>query len=432
MKAVLNPLTKNTERILLFFIALISFIILSTTPAIHSPDTSSYLQAMMYRFPGYVIFVKTIQNIFGNYSDIMIVMIQLLFGFLSVYVFYNNICKYLDINHLILKLSLVIALLIPFYTPLYVANNICSEGLSYPLYLLFVSFSIVFLKNNNNKSLIYLSITYVLLTLTRGQFLFAPIILGCVYFFKYKKTILNKPKLFTLLLLLMLPLVSSNLDKAYHKFKDGHYVSTPFGYINLLTSPFYISQASDAKLIDNEDHKTIFIKSYKHLYKNSMLAENHKGNSYKEQYLFLHENLPIICNQTIYTFSTDYYLEKGLTPVQANIKTEKTCESLFFILLKDNLQSWFLLYWENLSYGFGSVFLLVLVILLFCFSFIKLLFSKNQTYLTVFFFLALTLSNAIIVAMVTYSIQRLLLYNYSLMLLILILFAKIICNKKTL
>ena len=170
------------------------FIYLISIPAIYSPATNSYWHVNINRYPVYVLFIRTVHLIFGsNYYDLAIVGIQLLFGLVSVHVFFKNVSSLLKLN-IILKGVLFLLLVFPFFQPLYTANNICSEGLSYPLYLLLISFSIDFLFRSQNKRIYLLIPAYILLVLTRGQFSILIPILILLFLIKYKKDVFKKRK----------------------------------------------------------------------------------------------------------------------------------------------------------------------------------------------------------------------------------------------
>ncbi|HLW32560.1 MAG TPA: hypothetical protein VKX40_09895, partial [Aequorivita sp.] len=153
-------------NILLFVIYLGLFVYLILQPAIYSPDTYSYLGLHVYRSPGYSIFSRALQFALGDYFNPIIVGIQLVFGFFSIHLFSAN-CRYLFKMGPIPYLAGIAVLIFAYFPPLWIGNNICSEGIAYPLYLLLLSYSFDFLFRNENRKWIHLSIVFILLALTR-------------------------------------------------------------------------------------------------------------------------------------------------------------------------------------------------------------------------------------------------------------------------
>ena len=406
-----------------------SFIFLIFQDAIYTPDTASYLNAAIYRYPVYPIFTKFLKFVFQNYFDLVTVGIQLLFGLVAVHFTAKKLTEVLQLNYLT-KFILVAILLFPFFGPLYVANNICSEGLSYPLYLFFLTFSFDFLNRFNRKTFILLLISYILLTLTRGQFIILPIIVLVIYILKVKGSALKGIHLKKIFLLLLIPFIATVMDKSYHILKDGRFVSTPFSFISASGASLYVSQASDIQFIETDDDKEIFKDCHAFLTENNWLLSSKNRATPKDDYKHFHNNVSKLCNFTLHDRGTQYYLDKGYNIVDARIAIEKTSKSMYPILVKNNFNNWLRLYYNNLVHSFKSVFLLLFIVFVLIFSFIKSIISDNKIYLFMFFMASLILSNALIVAFASHSIIRYLFYNYSLFFLIFVLLIKIIKHGK--
>ena len=138
------------KKLILWVIYLMVFLFVVTNDAIYSPDTRSYINALPYRHLGYVIFVKVLAFIFNDFFDLGILMVQAAFSLAAVHVFFKKISRLLRLNSLA-KIVLIVVLLFPFFKPLSVANNICPEGISYGIYLLFVAYGLDLLFNENRK-----------------------------------------------------------------------------------------------------------------------------------------------------------------------------------------------------------------------------------------------------------------------------------------
>lgn len=413
------------KDIVIYGMYFFSFIFLIFQDAIYTPDTASYFNAAIYRYPGYPIFTNILKFIFQDYFDLVTVGIQILFGLIAVHFATKKFTEVFQLNYLS-KLVVILILLFPFFNPLYVANNICSEGLSYPLYLLFLTFYLDFLNRFNRKSFILLLISYVLLTLTRGQFIILPIIVLIAYILMVKNSAFKGLHLKKMFLLLLIPFIATVMDKSYHLLKDGAFVSTPFSFISASGSALYVSKATDVQFIETDDDKEIFKDCHAFLTKNNLLLSSKNRATPKDDYKHFHNNVSKLCNYTLHDRGTQCYLDKGYSIVEARIAIEKTSKSIYPILVKNNFKNWLRLYYSNLVHSFKSEFLLFFMVFVLLFSFIKSIVSDNKLYVYLFFLASLILSNALIVAFASHSIIRYVFYNYSLFFLIFVLIIKLI------
>jgi hypothetical protein len=413
-----NKIFKKAPLHLLIVYALV-FVYCLSNDAIYSYDTYDYLKAMPYRQLGYVIFVKSFSYIFGSYFDTAVVLFQTVFSLFAVHYFYTKASKLFALNTL-LKLLLLAILIFPFFQPLSIVNNICSEGFSYGLYLLFVAVAVDILFNNKLNYLKYYVLLYVALVFMRGQFVFSTLVFGFTYLIIHRKQISNKKQLITLFVFMAIPLIPSLGERTYHQFKDGIFKSTPFGYVSASTAAFYVSDKSDISLIKAKDAKAIFKLCHQQLEAKNLLLDSKDSN--KESYSFFHEHLPEICNQTIHASGKAYFQSQDIPDpanpnpavARAYFKIEAACKDLTFILIKVNFSKWLALYYANLSYGFYTPFFLFIIIFIMIFNFIKTLFSYQKYYAILFLFSSLILSNAMLIAFASHSIMRYLFYNYAL------------------
>lgn len=417
-----NP---GTEKYLLLLAYLIVLLYCLFNEPIYSPDTYSYLNAMPYRQMGYVVFFKVFSTVFGAYFDVAVVAFHALFSLFGVHYFFKKASKLFQLKTL-LKISLLIILLFPFFPPLSIANNLCSEGLGYGLYLIFIALGMDILFNKKQQHLKYYAIIYLLLISIRSQFIFSTLIFAGTYVLMYRKTIFQKKHIINILVFCGLILVASLTERTYHKMKDGFFKPTPLGYTSASTAPIYLSERIDYKLFENEDYKEIFIRSYDTLVHKDLLPK--PEFSTKEVYKFFHDNLPKICNQTVRAQGVDYYLNKP-TPEQWSenqvasylyFETEAACKEFTKVLILNNFKQWSKLYYTNIAYGFKSQLLLWFVILAFSFSLIMSFLKECKRYVVIFLLSSLILSNAMFIAFASHSIQRYLFYNYALIFLLFI------------
>ena len=380
---------------------------------------------MPFRQLGYVIFLKSFSFVFGSYFDIVVVFVHTIFSLFGVHYFYKKVALLFNLNR-ISKLAIVAILLFPFFPPLSIANNICSEGLGYGLYLLFIAIGLDILFNDKRKLFKYYVLVYLSLVFIRSQFIFSTLIFAGVYFLMHRESILKRQHLVNIIIFSSVIIVASLTERTYHKLKDGFFKATPLGYTSASTAPIYLSDKADYQLIENEDYSEIFKISYDTLVKKGLLLN--LDQTPKEQYLFFHENLPKICNQTVREKAINYYLTKdfpkGLSNKQqrsyAFFESEAACKVFTKTLIKANFKKWINLYYTNITYGFYKPILFFIVVFLFLFSLIKTVLSYQKDYAILFLLSSLILSNALFIAFASHSIMRYLFYNYALIFLLFI------------
>ncbi|MBV7270436.1 hypothetical protein [Winogradskyella luteola] len=422
-KFKINFIKLNPKTSILLLVYLIVFLFCTFNEPLYSPDTYSYLRAMPYRQMGYVIFLKVFTTLFGSFYDVIVVIFHAVFSLFGVHYFFIRISKVFKLSNLQRSLLLII-LIYPFFPPLSIANNLCSEGLGYGLYLMFIAMGIDILFNKKYQNLKYYLIVYLALVSVRSQFIFSTLIFAGTYFLMYRKELLQKKHILNILVFVGIILVASITERTYHKIKDGFFKPTPLGYTSAATAPIYLSDKADYKLIENEDYREIFKISYDSLIKKDLLIKPEYTT--KEAYKFFHDNLPKICNQTVREVGKAYYsikpTPKEWSDSQANsyifFETEAACKEYTKVLILNNLKEWSKLFYANITYGFKYQLLLWFVVLMFFFSLIKTFLNYEKEYSIIFLLSSLILSNAMFVAFAVHSIQRYLFYNYALIFLL--------------
>lgn len=420
----LYPIQQKTsfERGLFWVLVLIAIVLNFVREPIYSFDTYSYLRADVTRFPGYILFIRTFEAVFGEFYDRFIVGFQLALGMFSVWLVHRN-CSRLFSLGLLNRTILLLLLVFPFFPPLDVALNLSSEGISYPFYLLAINSVLVFLFGTGKRQGVWFVIFFLALCLTRGQFVVMAPVVALVYFLKERKRFSWSRTTPFLLLILALPLIVQFLDSSYRKVFYGHFHTTPYSYVNAITLPLFVSKASDANVLEDPDVETIFLHSYQHIDSLGLLSSKVEGGL-SEKYQLFHNNFPKICNQNIHEFGLHYYLDKGLPPPTHAFAIESSCKALFPILIERNFTEWLQLVFAGIFYGFGSFVLFLVVVVLAVWGLIR---SWHQFSLKSGFILLgtlLLLSNALVVAVASHSISRYLFYNYFLGALILMILLK--------
>ncbi|MCG2431941.1 hypothetical protein [Aequorivita xiaoshiensis] len=404
---------------LLLYIGVFTYFVFQ--PPIYSPDTGSYWHLDVFRYPIYPLFLRGFEFIFGNNYWTAVVAFQLLFVLGSIQVFFKNISNLLKLNF-VLELLLLAILLFPIFPPLLTANNLASEGLSYPLYLLLISFAIDFLFREKTKRIYFFSAVFIALALTRGQFVIIVPIIVFLLLLKHKKNIFRKSHLKYLLLLILLPIITSTLDAIYRKAVHKHFITTPFTFTNALTLPLYISEKKDSLLFENPAHTAIFLKTYKRIDSLGLLSSKVEGD-YSQKYQVFHDNFPYICNQSFHNIGREYYKDEN-DPFKSAIDTEIAAKQMFPVLLKAHFKDYISLYFTSVMHGFYSVFIFIFFVIICIYSGLKCLKKFNLENGLLFFGSLLILSNALIVAVAVHTIMRYIFYNFAMAFIIIVLLSK--------
>ncbi|WP_400077628.1 hypothetical protein [Winogradskyella sp. R77965] len=418
-----KQLSKETVVLLTIYFGVFLFCIFNDP--IYSPDTYSYLRAMPYRQLGYVIFLKGFTAVFGSYFDVIVVFVHTVFSLISVHYFFTKAVSIFNLN-IIYKIALLLILIFPFFPPLLIANNICSEGFGYGLYLLFITLGIDILFNNKQENFKYYIIVFLGLIFIRSQFIISTLVFAGVYFLMHRKSIIQRKHLINIFIFCGVIVIASLTERTYHKLKDGFFKPTPLGFISASTAAIYVSDTTDYSLIEQKDYKEILQISYDTLIKKELLPKVDKTR--KENYLFFHKNLPKICNQTVMQQGVNYYTNKQKPKNWSEnqivsypfFETEAASKVFTLALIKDNFNKWITLYYTNITHGFYSPIVFFFVVIIFFFSLIKTIFNYQKIYTILFLLSSLVLSNALFIAFASHSIMRYLFYNYALLFLLFI------------
>jgi O-antigen ligase len=366
--------------------------------------------------------MKVLEVLFGQNLGIATVIIQSLFGMVTLYFFY------LKLNHVIriplwLRIIVGILLLVPYFPPFLIAHNIASEGLAYPLYLWMLYYTINTFWLRKSQHLIYFCIAFLGLVLTRGQFVIIAPILAVIYLIWQRKKDGVRKKLFTCAILFSLPFLAITLDATFKKMVYGLFTTSPYTFVNAVAMPLFLSNWDDRTAIKDSDDRAIFEESYRFIDSLDLLASKVRQGP-QAQYQLFHDNFPRICNQNIHDYGKRYYRQQGFELGPEFIKIENTCKNLYFILVGENWKQYLVLYTTGLSYGFGSYWICLLAFILFGYTIVVFLKNPTDETALLFFFATLVMSNALVTAFACHSIQRYLFYNYFIECLLLFLIGK--------
>lgn len=394
---------------LLIILALIIAYMMSN--AIWSFDSASYYRVDMKRFPMYTLWLRGWEFISTNHYKEFIVIAQVILGGLAIGTIFKTLQRVIKwswhSNYLLL-----IPLLLPYFPPLLTAHNLTSEGLAYPLYLWMINYFIQFIVSNKRSHLLLTLVIFLALCFTRGQFIIVGPIFAVVYALyarnkKFKKTVVA----LHFLLLALSPIASKIIDASYHKAVHGFFVTTPYSYVNISTLPLYVAKASDSISITDKHAKHLFTASYNTI-DSLRLTHQQATGTLEESYMVFHNNFPVICNQNFHKKARDYFEHIDNTPHYSSIPAEQTAKTLTYTLITNNWKTYLAIYWEGVKHGFTSIYILIFLLIVSIYGFIKFIKNPNKKHTFIVLSGLLLFSNALIVGLACHSIQRYLFYNY--------------------
>ncbi|RFN58560.1 glycosyltransferase family 39 protein [Marixanthomonas ophiurae] len=383
-------------------------ILVFISPIALQPDSLGYIDVWFNRTPVYPLFVNTVLAIFGDYYKTALKVLQLLLGLASVWFFITQLRKHISLQTF-WYLLLTGILLIPYVYNHKIANNILTEAIAYPLYLLTTAHFLLFFFKEHTKNLSYALIFLFILLLTRKQFLyFVPIGLVILFWVSYKSKTFKR-NIPHLIVLVLLPFVVSLTDSTYHKIVHGHFTNTPWTGIHLLAPAMYVADKEDVAIYTSEEEKAYFNAIYTEIEENNFneAAAISEGQDVISHYI---ANFAKIANGTIYPIGKERY-EKELSEDDALIKVDETTTAMAIPLIKDNFKKWLSLYIKNFSYGFENSKYVLLFVILFLFGISKINVSNTNRFKAIAFVTCVTISNIAIVAVGMHTLKRFTFYN---------------------
>ena len=405
--ALLSFLNRKFQLCLatIFFIVAILVLI---SPLQLQPDSSGYTDMWFISTPGYPLFVNAVQAIFGDYFKHALKTLQLLLGLASIWFFIKELQKHITLQAF-WYLLLTGILLIPYIYNHKIANNILTEAIAYPLYLLIVIHFLIFFFKERSKHLGYGLIFLFLLLITRKQFIyFIPIALVILLWIGYKTKTFKKHIPY-LLVLVALPFLVSLTDSAYHKVVHGHFTNTPWNGLHLLAPAMYVADKEDASVYTSEEEKAYFNAIYAEIERKGY---NQESAISEKKTIISHyiSNFAKIANGTIYPIGMERY-EKELSEYDALIKIDEVTSAMVIPLIKDNFKKWSSLYIKNFSYGFENSKYVLLFVILFLFGISKINTSNTNRFKAIAFVTCITISNIAVVAIGMHTLKRFIFYN---------------------
>ncbi|PWH81809.1 hypothetical protein DIS18_14120 [Algibacter marinivivus] len=400
--------TITSQNLIHLAIYIIVGVLVLNRGAIYFPDSYTFLDMAFNHSPFYCFFLKVITSVFGDYFEIPLVIIQYLIIVFGIDFFVKILKKVFNIH----AFGVIIIQLICLAPCIYLHNlgsAILSEALTYPIFLLIFAFSLKLFVEENLRYLYKICVLLSILILTRGQFLaLIPVLILIVGYVIYKTKSFKKHYYF-IILLAIIPIITTISERVYNKVIFGHFVNNAMNYVHIIASPFYIANETDVSLFTEEDESVYFNMIYKSL-KDAELTRNQNLSLDKDDYLFFQHNFPEICNRRIYDLGLNSYEAKGLNFIEQNIALNALCSRMVFPLIKQNFKVWIKLFIKNLKNSFGSSKQILFYLVLLLYGLINLIKSNKNIYKFLVLTILFMFANNTLIALVIHSIKRYIFY----------------------
>ncbi|MGN0473086.1 MAG: hypothetical protein ACI4F8_09595 [Lachnospiraceae bacterium] len=234
----------------------------------YHPDCETYLLKLKGLSPLYPTFLEINRVIFGGTFLTMVGVEQNILLAVSIYIMYCSLKKNLQVGGTFLSCAIMFILIVPhLVTPvitrshLILSNSILTEGLSFPLFNLYVAMLLTCCVEKSRKFFWISGILCAIMLPLRTQFLYLLVVQGCAFlylaFTVRKKEWIANMLVFPVSILMML-LVSGIYTR---------WVATPgtnysYGTNQVLAiRAMYYAEEEDVDLLSSEEAKTVFRKS---------------------------------------------------------------------------------------------------------------------------------------------------------------------------
>ena len=368
------------------------------------PDSFAFLEVSLNRSPLYVLFLKLFTTLFGDNYIWPLIAVQFLATVFAIHYLLKTITKQFRL-HIIEKLVLQFILLSPSIYFNYTSGAVLSEAISYPLVLLVFALGFKAFAALHIRPLLKSAIPLYFLILTRGQFIvFVPVFIALGIYISYQ----NKEgikKWLSLLVLVLLPLFTNFSERLYNKLMFGYFENNTMNYVHLITTDFYLSNASTVKIFEDQDEIEYFNIVHASLEKAGLTSQNAEGRNESTITVFNSE-FSEICNQRIHELGLIYFQEKGLNYFEQNRALNKLCKGMFFKMIQFNFKERIRFFAKNLKVSYGSAKQLLLFILLIVYALIMVYKTKTVIFKFILLGSVLMLANNVLIAFIIHAIKR--------------------------
>ena len=403
--------TLDFNKILYIFIYMCVGVLVLFRGAIYYPDSYAFLEMEFNRSPVYNIFLKIFTSVFYDNFEYPLIITQYSFAVVAINYFLRTLKESFIISFYWL-IVIQIVMLAPYIYFHYVANNILSEAISYPIFLLLFSLNLKTFIEVKLKYIYSISIVLFFLIFTRSQFMaLYPVVIAVVLYVGYiNKSIFPNWHLITLLLLI--PILTIFSEKTYNKVTYGYFVNSTLGNVVAISSPFYIANEGDQIVLNTAKEKAYFKIVYESLKEAKLTRADavFSEDNYQDDYMYYHKNFVHICNVRIHELGLRFFKNEGLNYYEQNIALNKLCSKMIIPLIKRNFKIWTKLFIKNLNHAFGSFRQLFLFFILLVYSLFSFKKTNNNIYKLIVLSIMFMFANNAFIALVIHSIERYVFY----------------------
>ena len=357
-------INKSKRNLLLFTLSEIFYLIFAFVDKYHLYlDSQSYIKMHEMREPLYPTIIAVIRTIFGgNGSEEYLLFVVILQAIIIGYVVYN-VTKYFSDEFKLNNVGTVIVFMIFISVSLMnrflakrgamYSNSIMSEGIAYPLFILFFRYCYEYINTYKVKPLFIATVISFLLVSTRKQMYVSLvlIIVSIIYVAIRNKKIKHVVICFLLSCLLVV---------GGSKLFDYVYINTVFGVNATHTSDsrfvttmiFYTASREDVTYIEDETVKDLFIDIYDTCDEKGYLKSNMQDGSWYERishFAKVYDNIQL---RTMWAKMQEVASEKvGNSGIEMELLVDEYNSELITSLLPKLLPSILLTFTDSFIYG---------------------------------------------------------------------------------
>ena len=394
------------------------------------PDSNSYINMFPLRPPLYPLIISIFHNFNTNQYLKLLLIFQILLCSYAIYFFCKNLKLLFKLPlHIIFLISLLCSA--PYFIFYNLANYIISDAVSYPLFLITLSFFLNAIVRNNIKPLTISFIFIIFLILSRKQMLFFyPIIIFLLlYFYLIQKEI--RKRIILLFVFFIISVILTNLiERIYFLKIHNKFATVPATGIQLATPAFYVSNQLDSVLFSDKEERLYFNTVYQTISdSNWTLQANTRMNRKTglSHYFIVYNN---ICHNVIENEAQKLFHKAFLSnTMNGYLLTDRLTLKIAFKLINKNKWMFLKLYIMNIINGLGGKHYSIFFFLLFCISIYIYIKKRDVSAFLFIMIYFLCLSNVFMVALVEPTdIYRYFIYNDVAMLSIIIVDFYLILN----
>ena len=264
------------------------------------PDSQGYISMDMHREPFYPLFLALLRWVFGGLGDTWLFWAVIAQSLLAALATWSLVCclnKELKLNYVIsfmvLGILLGVSLLCRFgagRAAMY-SNSIMSEGISLPLFLLFIRYLLVYILHGRKKELFLSSaFSFILISTRKQMYLTLFLLVIAIFYIMWKEKKYGKGLLMSILCGVVILLSCQLFDMGYNFAIRGVFMRHSKDNRFMATMVFYVANREDAEEIENQEVREIFEQIYDICDQNGYLKNNagknwssrvnHFGNNY--------------------------------------------------------------------------------------------------------------------------------------------------------